>query len=123
MWAEISAVTRLFDEALAHRFGDGFGLGVDFQFLVDVSHVELDRVVTDILFSGGGRIVMALDKELQVPRFMRSQVVFGTLRRAKLGDTASARRNGGRLVCALPRGQVRRRDIGRARFGIVVVID
>lgn len=38
---------RELHEALSQGFGNGFGFGVDLQFVVDVAHMEGDRIDAD----------------------------------------------------------------------------
>src|SRR6188508_1456977 len=50
---------------IAHRDGDGFGFGMDLEFVVDISDVELDRVVGNVELFGRGYVVVSLDQKLE----------------------------------------------------------
>jgi hypothetical protein len=50
----------LSNQMLAQGFGDGFGFGVDLQFLVDIFEMKRDGVKRDAHFVRGGLLMMAL---------------------------------------------------------------
>ena len=61
----LAAHGPLFDQAVAEGFGDSFGLGVDLQLVVDVTHVEGDGVYADTQLHGRGLVIVAFYEELQ----------------------------------------------------------
>src|SRR3954454_4228767 len=81
-----SALSVLFDESVAERPGDGFGLGVDLELFVDVAHVELDGVVADAQLGGGRSVVVAFDEQAQQPRLVRRELAVGALGRAYVAE-------------------------------------
>ena len=70
------------NEAVAQRFDDCFGLGVDLQFAVDVSHMKADGVDAASKFGGSRLMTVAFYKQLQQTDFVRSQLIIGFRGRA-----------------------------------------
>jgi len=57
-------------ESIAKSFGDGFGFGVDLQFLIDAFYVEADCVERDAELGRGGFVIVSFNQQFQQPQFV-----------------------------------------------------
>ena len=61
------------NDAIAQRFRDCFGFGMDLKLFVDVPHMGLDRIEANFEFRCRSRVVMAFHKQFQQTLFMWCQ--------------------------------------------------
>lgn len=59
---------------------------MNLQFFVNMAQLKFYRVVTDLQFDGGGRIMMSFDDQFQKAHFVRREIVFDSFRQANLAE-------------------------------------
>src|SRR5579859_5125017 len=72
------------NEALAQRFGDRLGLGVDLQLLVNMPHVRRHRIDRDTEFPRRRLVDVTLAQQGKQPQLLRSEMIAGVVGRAEL---------------------------------------
>ncbi len=60
----------LINQAIAQGFSNSFGFGVDLQLLVDVTHVERNRVNADVQLKRGSLVVVSFNQQLEQTRLV-----------------------------------------------------